>query len=1213
MQDLVYSDARRGPQVRFTASCKARGTGIGFGAPTSRNVMAKAEIQLDNFSRSVAGLGSLVDEDGTTLGQIAEALIRTHTQYGLAPVLARLETTGTMLTLAEWLERVEGLFDLEAVRRSPSEVVDGRLTLLALARLDPDFDAVLRAAKVRWRLERDLGYPLEDILWPWALPVRPTQLLELWSEAMTRTTPAPVGAHFIAVRGCAFAPDARLLAAGDEEGAVVLWHGATGERHAVLTAHIGRIDHIRFSRDGRLVATSAADGLRVWDVEARRERLSVLVDGGPPLRCAFSPDGTSIAIATFGGTVRRVDLASGRDVGFGVENAPLPGVLVNDFAFSRDGRRLATAGPDGALGSWDVASGAGGPLWRGSDALTHVALSTDGARVATVAESGMVVLIEAAPRVATELPGHRGHINAIAFSPDGRLIATCGSDRYTRIWDVASATELRVLKGGEAVACAWRPDGRALATAHREGDAHLWDVASGRQLHALEHGAAVNDIVVAPDGGLLATACDDGRVRVFEEVERPGLLPAVVPDTVGDVDLLGVEADADALANVIAARETSPPLSIGLFGDWGSGKSFLIGQVKERVRRLSLRSRRAGDSAYCRYVRNVEFNAWHYADANLWASLVTHIFDELAKPDRAAGVTDEETARAQLARLEEQLAASSALRERAERAHRQVASVAARRRLLRWMTWGLVGVNERALGELRDELGSVRGTLRLVLPTRRSRALVAAGALVVAALGVALVALAGAGGLGQAITAVGAALTSVAGWIALARSRLRVLLDRAGERVRAEELHAAALDAELAAARDAEAELARELADLASGRRVARFASERDAAEDYRAQLGLVSRIHDDFVIMSDILRAQAEAREREHGEPGDEDLPPIDRIVLYIDDLDRCPPKRVVEVLQAVHLILAVPLFVVVIAVDPNWLLQSLRLHYAELLAADAAADDEEAWHSGPLDYLEKIIQMPFALRPMNPDSVRSLVHGLLPVEQPAAETYDGARDASAGAAAPADSAAATTTGASAAAPAPPPPPSRRPAAPRATPSLSPRSLALSKAERDFAVEVARVLPTPRSVKKFTNLYRLLRAGLDEHGGQLDRLLADDGADAPEYSAVLILLAAIIRFPEESSDALLCLGDLRPDAAPDRRPWSGYVEELRARGERFDEVAAFFDAIAPTSANGEPPSWTREPFRRWALEVSRYSFATGQEVFARTVGGAPARDAPAG
>lgn len=60
-----------------------------------------------------------------------------------------------------------------------------------------------------------------------------------------------------------------------------------------------------------------------------------------------------------------------------------------------------------------------------------------------------------------------------------------------------------------------------------------------------------------------------------------------------------------------------------------------------------------------------------------------------------------------------------------------------------------------------------------------------------------------------------------------------------------------------------------------------------------------------------------------------------IERIVLYIDDLDRCPAAKVVDVLQAVHLLLAYPLFVVVVGVDSRWLLQSLSAHYTELGSA--------------------------------------------------------------------------------------------------------------------------------------------------------------------------------------------------------------------------------------------------------------------------------------
>jgi hypothetical protein len=61
------------------------------------------------------------------------------------------------------------------------------------------------------------------------------------------------------------------------------------------------------------------------------------------------------------------------------------------------------------------------------------------------------------------------------------------------------------------------------------------------------------------------------------------------------------------------------------------------------------------------------------------------------------------------------------------------------------------------------------------------------------------------------------------------------------------------------------------------------------------------------------------------------EDMLRIDRVVLYIDDLDRCPPAKVLEVLEAVHLLLALELFVVVVGVDPRWLRNSLRHQYQD------------------------------------------------------------------------------------------------------------------------------------------------------------------------------------------------------------------------------------------------------------------------------------------
>ena len=58
-----------------------------------------------------------------------------------------------------------------------------------------------------------------------------------------------------------------------------------------------------------------------------------------------------------------------------------------------------------------------------------------------------------------ELKGHRGPVRTAAFSPDGKLAATASEDRTVRIWDVAEAKELRVMKHEQAaIRLTWSPD-----------------------------------------------------------------------------------------------------------------------------------------------------------------------------------------------------------------------------------------------------------------------------------------------------------------------------------------------------------------------------------------------------------------------------------------------------------------------------------------------------------------------------------------------------------------------------------------------------------------------------------------------------------------------------------------------------------------------------------------------------------------------------------
>ncbi len=183
----------------------------------------------------------------------------------------------------------------------------------------------------------------------------------------------------------------------------------------------------------------------------------------------------------------------------------------------------------------------------------------------------------------------------------------------------------------------------------------------------------------------------------------------------------------------------------------------------------------------------------------------------------------------------------------------------------------------------------------------------------------------------------------------------------------------------LAEAHAREAELARALDDLRPERRLTRFIESRARSADYREQLGLVSLARRDFEELSRIfadtiaLKQGVEDTDEQARDLGELSAS-IDRVVLFIDDLDRCEPEKVVDVLQAVHLLLAYPLFGVVVGVDQRCLKQSLRIKFKGLLTPDHQNETgEDGLNTNgdeipatPLDYLEKIFHIPFHLPPM-------------------------------------------------------------------------------------------------------------------------------------------------------------------------------------------------------------------------------------------------------
>jgi hypothetical protein len=78
------------------------------------------------------------------------------------------------------------------------------------------------------------------------------------------------------------------------------------------------------------------------------------------------------------------------------------------------------------------------------------------------------------------------------------------------------------------------------------------------------------------------------------------------------------------------------------------------------------------------------------------------------------------------------------------------------------------------------------------------------------------------------------------------------------------------------------------------------------------------------------------------------------ERVLIVVDDLDRCEPQKTIEVLQSINLLLNQERFVVCLGIDARVVTAAVEKHYEDLLGPAGVTGYE---------YLDKIIQIPFRI----------------------------------------------------------------------------------------------------------------------------------------------------------------------------------------------------------------------------------------------------------
>jgi len=91
-------------------------------------------------------------------------------------------------------------------------------------------------------------------------------------------------------------------------------------------------------------------------------------------------------------------------------------------------------------------------------------------------------------------------------------------------------------------------------------------------------------------------------------------------------DALDFAAYRDALVGIVRDPETRTPLVIGVYGTWGSGKTSLMRQVEDELKKEAPEGERS--------IRTMWFDAWKYhREEVVWRALLLQVLDCLGSGD----------------------------------------------------------------------------------------------------------------------------------------------------------------------------------------------------------------------------------------------------------------------------------------------------------------------------------------------------------------------------------------------------------------------------------------------------------------------------------------------------------------------------------------------------------------------------------------------------
>jgi WD40 repeat protein len=319
-----------------------------------------------------------------------------------------------------------------------------------------------------------------------------------------------------------FSSNGDTLASGSADKTVRLWKTSNGRKLSVFEGHKAKVLAIGFKADGKIMSADAAQNIKFWDPQSKREVNSVNTGDGKASAleaesAAFSSDGKFLASGKGDRTVVLADTQTGEKLNT-LENRTggFYGV-----AFSSDQHWLASAGVDNTIKLWDLQTGQGLPPLEGHTGyVTSVIFHPDNQRLISASIDRTIRVWDAdLGKTLYSLTGHTDSIGSIAVGTGGKMLVSGSADQTIRLWDLETKKQTGVLSGhsGEVVFVAISPDEKLIASAGADKTIKIWDAEKKALLRTLKgHDAEVDTVAFSRDGKYIASGSTDKTVRLWE-------------------------------------------------------------------------------------------------------------------------------------------------------------------------------------------------------------------------------------------------------------------------------------------------------------------------------------------------------------------------------------------------------------------------------------------------------------------------------------------------------------------------------------------------------------------------------------------------------------------------------------------------------------------------------------------------------------------------